>query len=252
MFYTRTIVTILKPSEIIINNDTRQTCRLMKKKIFRLRKITHKIIKNNTFITLFATTLGVLLAFYLNGLYESNINKTKVDKAYSNIIIELEKNKESVLEERKNDTAIFVIDQIRKYDKFLKGEIIAKPEKFDSIMDQLKVAEVVDSLNLENGIVKYFVNYNNLQFSISTLPNVAWEAAKTADIANDLEYECLSTIIKIYELQDLFKAEEYKLLGYYSDEKYIQFYNTASISRGLRNQLLERYEEAIIKLKNCN
>jgi len=224
----------------------------MKKKIIHLRKLTLKIIQNNTFVTLFATTLGVLFAFYLNGLYESNINKTKVVKAYSNIIIELEKNRKSVLEDKKNDTAIFVIDKIRKYDKFLKGEIIATPQKFDSIMDQINVAQVIDSLDLEQGAVKYFVNYSNLQFSINTLPNVAWEAAKTANIANDLEYECLSTIIKIYELQDLFKAEEYKLLGFYSDEKYIQFYNTASISRGLRNQLLERYEDAIIKLKNCN
>ena len=224
----------------------------MKKKIIHLRKLTLKIIQNNTFVTLFATTLGVLFAFYLNGLYESNINKTKVVKAYSNIIIELEKNRKSVLEDKKNDTAIFVIDKIRKYDKFLKGEIIATPQKFDSIMDQINVAQVIDSLDLEQGAVKYFVNYSNLQFSINTLPNVAWEAAKTADIANDLEYECLSTIIKIYELQDLFKAEEYKLIGFYSDEKYIQFYNTASISRGLRNQLLERYEDAIIKLKNCN
>ena len=222
------------------------------KKFILLRKLTLKIIRNNTFVTLFATTLGVLFAFYLNGLYESNINKGKINKAYSNIIIELENNKKAVLEAKKNDTVILVIDQIREYDKFLKGEIIASPKKFDSIMNQLNVAQVVDSLNLENGVMNYFVNYNNLQFSVSTLPNVAWEAAKTANIANDLEYECLSTIIKIYELQDLLKAEEYKLLGFYSDEKYIQFYNSASISRGLRNQLLERYEEAIIKLKNCN
>lgn len=224
----------------------------MERKTIPLRKLTLKIIKNSTFINLFATTLGVLLAFYLNGLYESNIIKTKVDKAYSNIIIELVKNKQFVLEDKKNDTVIFVIDQIRKYDKFLKGEIIATPQKFDSIVDKINAMEVVDSLNLEQGTVKYFVNYSNLQFSISTLPNVAWEAAKTAEIANYLEYECLSTIIKIYELQDLFKAEEYKLLEYYSDEKYTQFYNTAAISRGLRNQLLERYEEAIVKLKNCN
>ncbi len=224
----------------------------MKKKIIHIRKLILKIIKNNTFVTLFATTLGVLLAFYLNGLYESNIINLKVDKAYSNIILELEKNKQSVLEDKKNDTVLLVIDQIRKYDKFLKGEIITTPQKFDSILEEINAMEAVDSLNLEQGVVKYFVNYSNLQFSLSTLPNVAWEAAKTADIANDLEYECLSTIIKIYELQDLFKDEEYKLLGYFSEEKYTQFYNTAAISRGLRNQLLERYEEAIIKLKNCN
>ena len=216
-----------------------------------LRKSILKIFKNSTFVTLFATTLGVLFAFYLNGLYESNINESKVGKAYSNIIKELEQNQKSVFEDKKNDTAIFVIDNVRAYDKFLRGEIIATPKQFDSIMKQINVAVVIDSLVLEHGMVKYFVNYSNLQFSISTLPNVAWEAAKTADIANDLEYDCLSTIIKIYELQDLFKAEEYKLLGYYSDQKYIQFYNTASISRGLRNQLLDRYEEAIITLKNC-
>ncbi|WP_445385799.1 hypothetical protein ACT6NV_03060 [Robiginitalea sp. IMCC44478] len=224
----------------------------MKKKLNHLRELSLRLIKNSTFINLFATTLGVLLAFYLDGLYESNVIKTKVDVAYSNIITELERNKQSVLEDQKNDTVIFVIDQIRKYDKFLKGEIIATPNTFGSIRDEINAIEVVDSLNLEEQTVKYFVNYSNLQFSISTLPNVAWEAAKTAEIANYLEYECLSAIIKIYELQDLFEAEEYKLLEYYSDEKYIQFYNTASISRGLRNQLLERYDEAIVKLKNCN
>ena len=224
----------------------------MKKKLHHLRELSLRLIKNSTFINLFATTLGVLLAFYLDGLYESNVIKNKVDVAYSNIITELERNKQSVLEDQKNDTVIFVIDQIRRHDKFLKGEIIATPKTFGSIRDEINAIEVVDSLNLEEQTVKYFVNYSNLQFSISTLPNVAWEAAKTAEIANYLEYECLSTIIKIYELQDLFEAEEYKLLEYYSDEKYIQFYNTASISRGLRNQLLERYEEAIEKLKNCN
>ena len=118
-------------------------------------------------------------------------------------------------------------------------------------MEKINAIEIVDSLSSEQGTVKYLVNYSNLQFSLSSLPNVAWEAAKTAEIANYLEYECLSTIINIYELQDLFKAEEYKLLEYYSDEKYTQFYNTAAISRGLRNQLLDRYEEAIVKLKNC-
>jgi hypothetical protein len=85
----------------------------MKKEIISLKKSTLKTIKNNTFVTLFATTLAVLFAFYLNGLYESNINKAKVNKAYFNIIMELEKNKKSVAENKINDTAIFTIDQIR-------------------------------------------------------------------------------------------------------------------------------------------
>lgn len=52
---------------------------------------------------------------------------------------------------------------------------------------------------------------------MSSLPNVAWEAAQIADITN--EFVCLSTIIDIYELQDLLAAKEYKLLGFYVDEK---------------------------------
>jgi hypothetical protein len=224
----------------------------MKKKISQLRKIFAKIMNNTAFITLFAITLGVLLAFYLNGLSESSSKQIKVNKAYSNIVIELESNKKKVLGNLVNDSTIIVLDKIRKYDVFLKGEIITSSKKIDSIMDQINVAKFVDSLNLEQGVVKYFVNYNNLQFAISSLPNVAWEAAQIADLTNEFEYECLATIIDIYNLQDLLTAEEYKLLGYFADEKYNQFYRTLGISRGLRRQLLEKYEETIIDIKNCN
>ncbi len=222
------------------------------KKVNQLRNLFAKIMNNTAFITLFATALGVLLAFYLNGLSESNSKKMKVNKAYSNIITELETNKKSVLENVKNDSTIIALEKIRKYDVFLKGEIITSSEKIDSIMDQINVAKFVDSLNLQQGVVKYFVNYNNLQFAISSLPNVAWEAAQIADLTNEFEYECLAKIIDIYNLQDLLNAEEYKLLELYADEKYNQFYRTLSISHALRSQLLERYEEAIVDIKNCN
>ncbi len=224
----------------------------MKKKISQLGKIFAKIMNNTAFITLFATTVGVLLAFYLNGLSKSNSKQIKVNKAYSNIVIELESNKKKVLGNLVNDSTIIVLDKIRKYDVFLKGEIITSSQKIDSIMDQINVAEIVDSLNLEKGVVKYFVDYNNLRFSLSSIRNVAWEAAQIADLTNEFEYECLSTIIAIYDLQDLLRAEEYKLLGFYADEKYNSFYRTLSISLAFRSQLLERYEEAIIKIKNCN
>ncbi len=208
-------------------------------------------MNNTAFITLFATALGVLLAFYLNGLSESSSKKMKVNKAYSNIITELETNKKLVLGNlKKNDSTIIFFDKIRKYDVFLKGEIITSSQKIDYIMDQLNVAEFIDSLSLEQGVVNNFVNYNNLEFAMSSLPNVAWEADQIADITN--EFECLSTIIDIYELQDLLAAEEYKLLGFYADEKYNQFYRTLHISRELRSQLLEKYEETIIDIKNCN
>jgi len=209
-------------------------------------------MNNTAFITIFATALGVLLAFYLNGLSESNSKKMKVNKAYSNIITELETNKKSVLENVKNDSTIIALEIIKKYDVFLKGEIITSSEKIDSIMDHINVAKFIDSLHLEQGAVKYFVNYNNLQFAISSLPNVAWEAAQIADLTNEFEYECLATIIDIYNLQDLLTAEEYKLIGYFADEKYNQFYRALGISRGLRRQLLENYEEAIIDIKYCN
>ena len=73
----------------------------MKERIIRIRKLFVRVIKNTAFITLFATTLGVLLAFYLNGLAESiNMEKRK-DKAFTNIITELEKNKNDLLESLK-------------------------------------------------------------------------------------------------------------------------------------------------------
>lgn len=134
----------------------------MKKKISPLRNIFTKIISNTAFINLFATALGVLLAFYLNGLSQSNSKKMKVNKAYSNIITELETNKKSVLGNLKNDSTIIVLDRIRKYDVFLKGEIITSSQKIDYIMNQINVAEFIDSLSLEQGVVKHFVNYNNL------------------------------------------------------------------------------------------
>lgn len=223
----------------------------MQTQIARIKKSLIKTFKNTAFITLFATTLGVLLAFYLNGIAESSNKKQREIQGLSNIISELKKNKVDVQNALLNDTTIIRLQNIRKYDKLLRGEIIAPKQNIDSIMNQTGVGSILDSIDVGNGNMKYFVDYDNIGFSISTLPDVAWVAAQMADITNEIDYECLSTIIDTYNLQDLYESEHYKLLEYYTEEKYYQFYQTLLITRSIRVQLLEQYEEAIEKIKNC-
>ena len=224
----------------------------MRTQITRIKKSLIKTFKNTAFITLFATTLGVLLAFYLNGIAESSNKKQREIQGYSNIISELVKNKVDVQNALRNDTTIIRLENIRKYDKFLKGQIIASSQSIDSIMNQIGFGSILDSLDVGNGNMKYFMDYDNISFSISTLPDVAWVAAQMADITNEIDYKCLSTIIDIYTLQDLYESEHYKLLEYYTQEKYYQFYKTMLITRNLRGQLLEQYDEAIEEIKNCS
>lgn len=223
----------------------------MKERIIQLRKIFVRIIKNTAFVTLFATTLGVLLAFYLNGLAESIYIANKKDKAFTNIITELEKNKNDLLNSLKNDSTIIILDQISKYDVLLRGEIKASRQTIDSIMLQINVVEIIDSIDMEKSVQKYLVRYD-FGFSLSTLPSVAWVAAQMADVTNELEYKCLSAIIDIYDLQTLYLAEEHKLIELYVSEKYYQFYRTILITRALRKQLLEEYEETINSIKTCS
>lgn len=223
----------------------------MKERMIQLSKLFVRVIKNTAFITLFATTLGVLFAFYLNGIAESiNIERRK-DKAFTNIITELEKNENDLINSLKNDSTILILDQIRKYDVRLRGEINASRETMDSIMLQINVVKIIDSIDMEKNVQKYLVYYD-FGFSLSTLPSVAWEAAQMADITNELEYKCLSAIIEIYDLQNLYMAEEHLLIELYVSEKYYQFYRTLLITRALRKQLLEKYEEKINDIKTYN
>jgi hypothetical protein len=224
----------------------------MRALLSKLKKPLVKIFKNTAFITLFATTLGVLLAFYLNGIAEASNKKKREIQGYSNVISELEKNKLDVEHALLNDTAIIKLANIIKYDKRLVGQIVAKRQHIDSIMNDIEVATILDSVDAGNGYVNYLVDYDNVGFTISTLPKVAWVAAQMADITNEINYDCLSTIIDIYMLQDLYESEHYKLLEYYIQEKYFQFYRTLMITRILRTQLLAQYDEAIAKIKECS
>lgn len=217
-----------------------------------LREQLKRMVGNNAFMTLFATTLGVLLAFYLNNLAELRNETRKVNRAFSNIIEELESNKNHLELGNINDSALVALDGIRKYDPLLNGEIIATSDSIDSIFDEIKIAQVLDSIDFGNNLKKYFVNYSKIEFGISTLPNVAWEAAQMAAVTNEFDYNCLTAIIETYDMQNLYETEARRLLEFYLKEKYSQMYLGLAVTKHLRNELILQYEKALTVIRNCN
>lgn len=83
--------------------------------------------------------------------------------------------------------------------------------------------EIKDSLSIDNKKKKYFVDYD-ISYSITFLPDIAWEASKMANVTNDLPYPCLESLIYVYSMQELYKKEERNLLSYSIYKNRLEFF----------------------------
>ena len=79
-------------------------------------KLTN-LLKGSWFVTVFATTLGVLLALYLNNLNARSKIENRKQISIENLDNELSNNKSTLLKSNENDRLIDFLTKVRKIDK---------------------------------------------------------------------------------------------------------------------------------------
>ena len=219
---------------------------------FSIKNNLQKIYKSSWFITLFATTLGVLLAFYLNNISSRSKIELRKQVSIQNLNNEIFKNKSELLDSNDNERLIDFLSEIRKIDNEISNDLTLSTNAMDKLKKEYSdFIEIRDSTNVLNNQYIYNIAYK-FELNLDGLQNIAWETAKMSGITNEFNYDCLQDLVKIYSLQEIFKNEQQKLLSHFVNAEHNKLLSALNIVQQLKTQLLNVMVEGQHQIKECN
>ncbi|OUR92057.1 hypothetical protein A9Q87_08130 [Flavobacteriales bacterium 34_180_T64] len=212
----------------------------------------NKLYKSSWFITLFATTLGVLLAFYLNNLNSRSKIESRKLISIQNLNNELLNNKTALLDSKDNERLIDFLSEIKELDHEFSNELITAT----NTMMKLKTSysdfiEIRDSIGIRDDLYKYNVAYQ-FELNLDDLQNIAWETSKMSNITNELNYDCLQVLVKVYSLQEIFTNEQQKIINHFVNAEHDKLLGALLIVQQLKSQLMNVMIEGQKEINNCD
>lgn len=217
-----------------------------------IKTVLKELYKSSWFITLFATTLGVLLAFYLNDLSSRSKIENRKQLSILNINNELDRNKSVLNDSNNNERLINFLTKVRKINVEIPNELTTTASSMKKLkMNYADFIEIKDSIGSFKNSFKYNVAYK-FELNLDDLQNIAWETSKMSDITTELNYDCLQALVKVYSLQEIYTNEQQKILVHFVNAEHNKLLSTLRIVQQLKSQLLNEIENGKIENKNCN
>jgi hypothetical protein len=211
-----------------------------------------KIYKSSWFITLFATTIGVLLAFYLNNINARSKIELRKQISIQNLNNEISKNKFELLDSSDNEGLIAFLSEIRKINNEIPNDLTLSTKAMGKLVKKYAgFIEIRDSTNVEGDHYSYNVAYK-FELNLNDVQNIAWETSKMSDITNEISYDCLHALVKIYSLQEIFINEQQKLLSHFVNAEHNKLLSALGIVEQLKTQLLNNMVEGQNQIKSCD
>ncbi|WP_299521077.1 hypothetical protein [Winogradskyella sp.] len=228
-----------------------------------------KFLISNWFITLFSTMLGVFAGLYLSNYFEAKKFKAAQREALEMIKKEIRNNQEILIEY--DSISRLKIEQVAYFFSKTKGDLSSSDMLIhnDSLASfKQKTKELIDNMETEkaensNDSLKISGDANiNIQsrLIVGELSNIAWNSYKQTNYTDITNFECITDIELIYQLQDDFNTINETLKdqfynGYWINgkEQRDEFINqwVKVIQRG--SLLLQTYENTDdVLFKNCN
>jgi hypothetical protein len=134
----------------------------------------YKLYRSSWFITLFATTLGVLLAFYLNNLNSRSKVEHRKQISIENINKELLNNKLALLDSKDNDRLLAFLNMVKVIDNDIPNDLITSVPNMNALQrDYSDFIIINDSTYVESNLYQYNVNYK-FNITFNELQNIAW------------------------------------------------------------------------------
>jgi hypothetical protein len=210
-----------------------------------------KIAEGSWFITLFATTLGVLLALYLNNLNDRSKTEHRKQISVQNLSNELTNNQNELLDSEDNERLIKFLTEVSEIDPEIPNRITIPVTTMNALRKEYQgFMRITDSIEVEADQYQYHVAYQ-FELNLDDLQHIAWETSKMSDITHELDYECLQIFVKIYALQDLYTREQQKILDQFVNAQHVKLLGALRIVQQLKIQLLNAITEGQDKIKNC-
>jgi len=217
-----------------------------------IKNSLRKTYKSSWFITLFATTLGVLLAFYLNNVNDHLKKESRKQIAIENLNNEIENNILTLNNPNDNQRLIDFFQKVREIDEEISNELTTSIHE----MSELKInypdfIEIKDSIDLGINLFKYNISYK-LELNFNDLQKISWETSKMSDVINEFSYDCLQALNEIYYRQEIYTSQQQKTLEYFVNTEHKKLLTALLIIEQLKSQLINQISEGQNKIKNCN
>ena len=216
------------------------------KKIIRA---IYKSLKNKAWVsTLIATMLGVLFAFYLDNKNTESKDKKRHDAILLNIKQELTFNYNKIKESH-NDS---LVNFLSVYNNVVNQEdkILLSTNQFkETFKNYSAYYKVIDAIKLNDSTNSYNIS-RQVPFNLTVSNTIVWETAKLSNFANEISFDCLTTIVNLYTLSNKIKENENEFLKQSDDleqaKQYLEF------SSQFREIFLKEYKKDFKILKNCD
>ena len=198
--------------------------------------------------------VGILLAINSN-TWTSNRkldaqSKTSLEKIRNESVRNIEELEKSLTSNERAQTL---------YTAFLTLQEEADTASIDYVIAKLgpMVAEYGDQMGISSEEVGQAARaLGDIQLPVdlelAELNDIAWQAAKLSNTVNQFEYDCLSELLSIYNLQSLFLTEQGKLIDTIVEQDLNKLRIVLNIGLQLGNELQGRYRSLLNEENACS
>ncbi|WP_299225580.1 hypothetical protein [uncultured Psychroserpens sp.] len=175
-----------------------------------------KFLKSNWVITLTSTMIGVIIGLYLTNYNESQKLEDDQEIAFDMVKQEL----------KKNDNALKAYDSISRimfkkasyvfsrmnedYEIYISKDSVSKfKEKSKDIVTDITVEAVPNDKNKVKVKGEMTLNVDS-KLVILDLNNIIWESYKQTNFLNLTDFECITALEELYQLQDSYNDDNRK------------------------------------------
>lgn len=196
--------------------------------------------------------VGISLAIWFNNWNTSN--KADSDKALAIVKIkgEIKNNRdELVLAHAKNELIEVAFSEYNKVFHNSTSEVLTTPAHMDSLQKAFpKFYTATDSVEITRGVYKY-KGGTRIELELFELTEIAWETARSINITNEFEFECLYQLESTYNLQRSVWKEMDKASNALQSRDLPNLMSILDFMSQLNPELIESYDELLVNLDNC-
>lgn len=216
-------------------------------------KMKSNVFNNSWTVTIVGTTLGVLIAFFLNNWKESYQDKKRIDSVLIQIKQELLHNKEVL--KQSYDRTIFVEPLHAIFKRFEGDTLLMSLSDKANYLNEYGGSSVLflDSTLVNQNIYMYTIDVKdgiNLEFRPVKIGSVSWKLAQQLGVIQSMPFSLLKSLEELYAAQIILEKREEKMLDYLgirsvSPKDIKLILNHYHVNREIQLQIIGLYDEVL-------
>ncbi len=173
----------------------------------KLRTLFAGIHWMNHFFAFIGTCAGVLLAFFLADYQEKRNAQDRLEKAATQIMLEIEQNKNIL--KKHSDYLSKQVNAMERIKPLLRADtaIMATEKEIGAIIDSFPDFFIPEKKILVKDSIYEWRGDMNVNFNMPGLSDIAWENAQALEVLHLVDFETSYMLFSLYKLQDYLRAE---------------------------------------------